>query len=510
MNFYPDSKWQRNLANRAARTGITDERIFELPIVSIRPGESLTVRLLPPRFAHDDAPALKQVEHRWPPLEHNRLTVRALCPVKSDPAIFGQDVAASDCPACVAGIETRVSLLVYATSPDGTGGARMIKIKEWRVVRDMADLGAFDFQSGYTVELWRDERGNLRFELRKPCPVSEEDFVLDSDGLHLPKRTVRRDILEDMAGAMSAWMKAGQPVPPPDQHRDLMEHLPGCTLIPIPFGFKGPHLPAWQQTTLDESRDYDYRSLLDDGNIGLKCGQNEAGVVIGLDADQEALKEKLIVRNPKLSETFAVEGRLGRMKWFFRLPANSRPECLSTAKIVQLSRTGEEMECGEWLANGKQGVIWGLHPCGRWYRPNWKPLLTIDPGKLELPPGYRMKLRQERLPTAQEQYRNARYGGKRPAANRETVESALEYIDPDDRGVWFRVGCALKHWGQQTGDLRVAFEVFDSWSRQSHKYDLAGQEKLWNSVGGAGGKTITLGSLFHLAQQNGWEYEHDK
>jgi hypothetical protein len=70
VNFYPNSKWQRNLASRAARTGITDERIFELPIVSVRPGSSLTVRLLPPRFATDDDLALKQVEHHWPPLEY--------------------------------------------------------------------------------------------------------------------------------------------------------------------------------------------------------------------------------------------------------------------------------------------------------------------------------------------------------------------------------------------------------------------------------------------------------
>jgi hypothetical protein len=29
-------------------------------------------------------------------------------------------------------------------------------------------------------------------------------------------------------------------------------------------GFKGPHLPAWQQTTLKEGRDYDSRTLNSD------------------------------------------------------------------------------------------------------------------------------------------------------------------------------------------------------------------------------------------------------
>ncbi|MGA2862918.1 MAG: PriCT-2 domain-containing protein [Verrucomicrobiota bacterium] len=504
MNLWPNSKWQRGLAAK----GVDDERLSELPIVSLRPGESRAVRLLRPEF---DAgpPALKLVEHYWPPLEHNSLIVRHACPARSDSAVFGE-TDPKPCPACAAGVGGRVSCLVYAGGLSAGDGAVMLRVPEWRTIQELAELGAFDPERGFGLELSRDRWGNFSFQRLEPCPVSREDYVLGGgEDIHFARRTLRLDILEDMAAALKGWLAAGRPEPIPDQHRDLMEHLPDCTFIPIPFGFKGPHTLGWNQVTLQETRDFDYTALLDSGNIGLLCGKNEAGTVIGLDADDEDLRRELPLCNPVLNETFAVEGRPGRMKWFFRAVGPAAEKCLQSTKIFRRTRAGVEIECGDWLAAKKQGIAWGLHPAGRWYRPNWKPLAEIDVREFELPPGYRMSVRGEpALESAKEQYRRARYG-ERPTASAERVESALEFIDPEERDTWFRVGCALEDWGRKSGDLAGAREIFDAWSAQSRKYDLGGQEKLWNSISGNGNRTITLGSLFHLAQQNGWDFGYE-
>jgi hypothetical protein len=260
---------------------------------------------------------------------------------------------------------------------------------------------------------------------------------------------------------------------------------------------------------LEETRDYDYRIKLNDGNIGLRCGKNEVGITIGLDADEENLRSGLLRCNPKLHETFAVEGRPGRAKWFFQAVGPAAEECLNSTKIFRRSAIGKDIECGDWLATGKQGVIWGLHPDGMWYRPNWKPLISIDVREFVLPPRYYMKVREEtRLESAQAQYRRTRFGQRHPA-NAERIESALSYIDPDERGTWFKVGCALKRWGAEISNDRAARAVFDRWSAQSRKYDIGGQDKLWNSIGGNEGRAITLGSLFFMAQENGWEVEDE-
>jgi len=510
MNFWPTSNWQRALVKKAARADDFDVRITELPVVPIRAGESHKVRLLPPRFVNERFLALTLVEHSWPPLDYNKLTVRVPCPRRSDPEILGASEPAP-CPACSVGVEIRVSALLYAAALSNGHGAQMIKIPEWKAVPELAALGAFEFASGCGVELSRDRWGRFRFESLGPCPVTEEDYSISigPDGLHLAPRKLPPGILQEMAAALNGFLRAGKPQPVPDQHRELMEHLPNCTLVPISFGFKGPHLPGWNKVSLEEIRDYDYRLLLDAGNIGLLCGWNGVAIIVGLDADDEALRGELLRCNPWLRTTFAVEGRPGRMKWFFEVTGPTAEKCLRSTKIFYRSVTGKEIECGDWLASGRQGVVWGLHPSGIWYRPNWMPLVSIDAREFVLPPGYSMQVKQEKsLDSAKEQYRRAKCG-ERAAASRELIESALSHIDPDDRGTWFKVGCALKHNGQITGDLDAARVIFDEWSKQSRKFDLGGQQKLWDSVGENGPDTITLGTLFHLAKENGWENENE-
>jgi hypothetical protein len=87
------------------------------------------------------------------------------------------------------------------------------------------------------------------------------------------------------------------------------------------------------------------------------------------------------------------------------------------------------------------------------------------------------------------------------------IRSALKCIPADNRDDWLRVGMAL-HW---TGWGDQARFLWDDWSRTSPKFDQAGQESAWRGFGDSSrAGLVTLGTVFHLAKQNGWRGLWDK
>jgi Primase C terminal 2 (PriCT-2)/RepB DNA-primase from phage plasmid len=83
------------------------------------------------------------------------------------------------------------------------------------------------------------------------------------------------------------------------------------------------------------------------------------------------------------------------------------------------------------------------------------------------------------------------------------VRSALAFISADDRDVWVKVGMALK---KKFGDRGWA--LWDEWSSTSTKYDEHDQPHVWRSFKRADG--IGIGTVFHLAQEHGWQPETRK
>jgi hypothetical protein len=71
----------------------------------------------------------------------------------------------------------------------------------------------------------------------------------------------------------------------------------------------------------------------------------------------------------------------------------------------------------------------------------------------------------------------------------------------DDRDLWFRFGAALKREYGEDG-----FEIWDTWSQKSPKYDAANSLYVWESIDleSYSGTPVTLGTIFHLAGQHGW------
>jgi hypothetical protein len=84
------------------------------------------------------------------------------------------------------------------------------------------------------------------------------------------------------------------------------------------------------------------------------------------------------------------------------------------------------------------------------------------------------------------------------------IDFALSYLNAltdnraDDYDEWLNVGMAL-----HSVDDSLLTE-WDRWSQQSSKYKPGACEKKWKSFSNHGG--ITLGTLAHMAKQDGWQF----
>jgi hypothetical protein len=77
-----------------------------------------------------------------------------------------------------------------------------------------------------------------------------------------------------------------------------------------------------------------------------------------------------------------------------------------------------------------------------------------------------------------------------------TLAEALSHIPPDSYHTWVQIGMALK---ATMGD--AGFELWNTWSSRSPKYDARQMAGKWQSFSGQG---ITAGTLYHIAKQHGW------
>lgn len=91
--------------------------------------------------------------------------------------------------------------------------------------------------------------------------------------------------------------------------------------------------------------------------------------------------------------------------------------------------------------------------------------------------------------------------------NASEVSKMLDSLDADcSREEWLRVALALKH--QYHDDDNTGWALFDNWSMTgSEQYDPIESRKLWTTIKPSrpdGQPTVTLGSLVHIALNNGY------
>ena len=81
------------------------------------------------------------------------------------------------------------------------------------------------------------------------------------------------------------------------------------------------------------------------------------------------------------------------------------------------------------------------------------------------------------------------------------IEAALSFIPSDNRDIWIRCGMAVK---AELGE--AGFDTWNEWSATSDKYRAREAAAAWKSFKTAG--EIGIGTLFHIAQQNGYRSKH--
>jgi len=76
------------------------------------------------------------------------------------------------------------------------------------------------------------------------------------------------------------------------------------------------------------------------------------------------------------------------------------------------------------------------------------------------------------------------------------IWSALNAVPADDRETWVKVGMAIK---SELGDS--GFSLWDGWSQSADNYSERAARDVWRSIKGG---SIGIGTLFHIAKENGW------
>jgi putative DNA primase/helicase len=80
--------------------------------------------------------------------------------------------------------------------------------------------------------------------------------------------------------------------------------------------------------------------------------------------------------------------------------------------------------------------------------------------------------------------------------SRDDIWQMLSSIDAYDRDDWITIGMALKSY---LGD--AGFSLFDDWSQTADNYQASAARSVWRSFRGSG---VNIGTLVHMAKQNGW------
>jgi len=188
----------------------------------------------------------------------------------------------------------------------------------------------------------------------------------------------------------------------------------------------------------------------------------------------------------RLPETWQALTQSGGWHLYFSLPTDGR------RVVSRASQLGPGLD-----VRGEGGYVILPPSVGASGRYEWE--ASSDPddgGALAAAPEWLLALvcapLEVRAPAA------AASAGRLPS--RREAESALALLSPDGYDLWVQMGMALHACGAEW-----AFDVWDAWSQRSPKYQGDALAAKWASFGRQSGIGVSLGTLFALAREAGWE-----
>lgn len=274
---------------------------------------------------------------------------------------------------------------------------------------------------------------------------------------------------------------------------------------------KRPLMKGWETLCASASEDEISRwsrAQRNCTNTGLLCG-DIVGVDIDVPVDHLAVEIEALAREMLGDTPLKRIGRAPKLLLVFR--AEQAFDKVQTPELLLPDGTVTRVEV---LATGQQFVGFGVHP-GTKAEYVWPGRSRLDVGAGDLPAvsheqcaGFLAQaealLRRAGAESRTERKEDDRNGrkaaglGTRDAPSRAIITEALGHVTNGDLPYdeWIRVGFALYH---GLGD--AGRDLWESWSAQSTKHDPAVTVARWPSF--AQGRSITIGTLFWLAAQNG-------
>ena len=251
----------------------------------------------------------------------------------------------------------------------------------------------------------------------------------------------------------------------------------GCDLIELGVNSKAPTKEGWRPLDLEDV-------IFCEGNLGWLLGEDDA--VIDVDPRNGGAEsfERLVadLGLTNLVPTVLTAG--GGQHYYTKLPADKVGE--------KFSKKLRGYEGIDFLTKGAYVLIAGSEINGKPYTLN-----DATFGGVTTPRGV-LSLASKPNSTVQDDSELGDFAGIVPVGSdtsEETVKAVLRKIDPDiDYEDWCKVGMALHSWHPVDG-----LALWDTWSSKGEKYAEGECEKKWNSFETNGG--VTLGSIFHLAQE---------
>lgn len=267
---------------------------------------------------------------------------------------------------------------------------------------------------------------------------------------------------------------------------------------------KHPRIRKWQeQATTDPAQVTKWWSRWPDANIGLATGHGL--VIVDIDGEENlATLRRLTGEHGPLPPTLTAKTGRGLHLYFSGELASSK----TVEKLLVRGEGGYVLAPGSYHASGVY-YQWvkdiPLSPIPDWFM-QWLNS-TTNPAANGLGLGTKPEYLQ-RHTTKISQKASAALKTTHNLLEEQRISSALAVIPAScQRDPWLHIGMALHDLDWQRPDgTDIGFELWDRWSATCpEKYSLHDVEIRWRSFGKPGRAGITLGTLYHIASQHGWQ-----
>lgn len=270
----------------------------------------------------------------------------------------------------------------------------------------------------------------------------------------------------------------------------------GWPVFPLRTGLKTPATPnGFKDAVTDPDG---ISTLFSDGdlNIGIATG---SGLLV-VDIDRKHGKDGMAALDAmqryfgELPDTLKATTPSGGEHWFYSYPANISIQSRADLFHREYGKGLDIRADGGYVGASPSRTDASRDPSGKTATGHYKWLNKLPVAEL---PGAWVETLRKKEKAQTPPPRNEQRNHAQPNSQLSELQDALLYVPADPYEDWISVGKALYPLG---GD---GFGLWDTWSRNSAKYDQSVMQSKWNSF--SSGASFEPAFVFNLAARNGWQ-----